>query len=151
MQAVYPAEAPEAVRIARILGLARPDTYNDLGMAKALEKGVPARSVEHVVKRLDPSGVHMKVYDFIPKSTYHRCQQQRKPLSKDLSEQLWQVARVFVEAQRHYGDDREALDFLLRPHPLLDGATPLALAKETSAGADLVLRLLAEAEAGVAV
>ena len=41
--------------------------------------------------------------------------------------------------------------FLERPHPLLDGATPLDMARSCSAGAHAVLNLLRRAEAGVAV
>ena len=73
------------------------------------------------------------------------------PLSKDLSEQLWQVARVFVEAQRYYDDAADALEFMMRPHPLLESRTPFELAKATAVGADLVLQVLAQAQAGVAV
>jgi hypothetical protein len=58
---------------------------------------------------------------------------------------------VFAEVLRLYhGETALVAHFLLRPHPLL-GATAIELAKESLAGADLVLKLLAKAEAGVAV
>ena len=133
------------------MGLAHANTFNELKMIEALRQGVPARSAEVVARHIDPTGAQVTVYDFVPKSTLHRARQTNWRLSKDVSEQLWQVARVYVEARRQYGNDRDALEFLLRRHPLLDGQTPFALAKETVAGADLVLRLLAQAEAGVAV
>lgn len=149
MQADH-ATASEPVRIAEFMGLAHAESFGDLEMVEALRQGVPARSAEVVAKHIDPTGAHVSVYDFVPKSTLHRCRQDNKRLSKAVSEQLWQIARVYVEARRHYGTDRDALEFLLRRHPLLDDQTPFALAKETIAGADLVLRLLARAEAGVA-
>jgi uncharacterized protein (DUF2384 family) len=39
---------------------------------------------------------------------------------------------------------------MMQEHPLLGGRTPIDLAKESIAGADLVLKLLAKADAGVA-
>jgi uncharacterized protein (DUF2384 family) len=52
---------------------------------------------------------------------------------------------------RHYRDEDGAVAFLFRPHTLLDGRRPIDLAKESVAGTALVLNLLAEAEAGVAL
>jgi uncharacterized protein (DUF2384 family) len=40
--------------------------------------------------------------------------------------------------------------FMARKHAMLEGRTPLDVAKETTAGADLVLKILARADAGVA-
>ena len=52
---------------------------------------------------------------------------------------------------RAYRGDRTATDaFLNRPHPLLDGETPLDVARSSSAGADAVLNLILRAEAGMA-
>jgi putative toxin-antitoxin system antitoxin component (TIGR02293 family) len=146
-----PVAASEPVQIARFLGLPRAESFNDLKMVEAIRRGVPARSAEVVAKHIDPTGLHVSVHDFVPKSTLHRARQENKSLSKAISEQLWQVARVYVEARRQYGTDRDALAFLLRRHPLLEDQAPFSLAKETVAGADLVLRLLAQAEAGVAI
>lgn len=143
--------ASEAAQIAEFMGLPHPENFSELSMVEAIRHGVPTRSAEVVAKHIDPTGARISVYDFVPKSTLHRCRQDHRRLSKDVSEQLWQVARVYVEARRQYGSDRDALEFLLRRHPLLDDQTPFALAKETVAGTDVVLRLLAQAEAGVAV
>jgi putative toxin-antitoxin system antitoxin component (TIGR02293 family) len=144
-------EAPEAVQIAEFIGLPRPETFNPMKLADTIKVGMPLAAVKNVVKRVDPLGVVVNVYDFIPKATLNRRAKNRKKLSRDVSEKLWQVARVYVEAQRQYGDDAEARAFLSRPHPLLDNRTPLEVAKETVAGTDMVLRLLSQAEAGVAV
>lgn len=141
----------DPVQIAEFLGLPHAEGFSDLMMVEALRQGVPVRSAEVVAKHIDPTGAHVSVYDFVPKSTLHRCRQDKKRLSKDVSAQLWQVARVYVEARRQYGSERDALEFLLRRHPLLEDQTPFSLAKDTVAGADLVLRVLAQAEAGVAI
>jgi putative toxin-antitoxin system antitoxin component (TIGR02293 family) len=146
-----PAMTSEPVQIAQFMGLRHAEAFDDFTMVEALRMGVPARSAEVVAKHIDPTGIQVNVYDFVPKSTLHRCRQGNKRLSKDISEQLWQIARVYVETRRQFGSDRDTLEFLMRPHPLLDDKTPFSLARETVAGAELVLRLLAQAEAGVAV
>lgn len=144
-------QQPEPVQIARILGLPRWDTFDDLKLVESIRRGVPARSAEHVVRALDPQGAHLKTYDLVPKATLHRRLDDDKPLSTDASETLWQVARVYIEARRQYRDGESALAFLFRAHPLLGGRRPFDVARETTAGSDLVVKILAQAEAGVAV
>jgi putative toxin-antitoxin system antitoxin component (TIGR02293 family) len=141
----------EPVAMAALMGLQKPDTYTSLKLANSIAVGIPVRSVEAVCKHIDPTGQRLSIYDVVAKPTYHRKKQERKPLSKDDSEKLWQIARVYVEAMRHYRDEDDAVGFLFRSHPLLEGRRPIDLAKESAAGAALVLSLLAEAEAGVAL
>ena len=143
--------ATEPVAIATFMGLAKPDTFTSLKLANTVASGIPVRSVEAVCKRIDPTGQRLSIYDVVAKPTYHRKKQERKPLSKDDSEKLWQIARVYLEAMRHYRDGDDAVAFLFRPHALLEGRRPIDLAKESVAGTALVLNLLAEAGAGVAL
>ena len=143
--------SPEPVQIAELLGLPRPGSFDDIKLVDSMRHGFPARSAERVVRSMDPGGARMSAYDLVAKSTLHRAIEADKPLSTDASETLWQVARVFIEARRQYRDTEEALAFLFRPHPLLDGRRPFDLARETAAGADLVLRVLAQAEAGLPI
>ena len=57
-----------------------------------------------------------------------------------------------LEARRLWADDGPAMvRFLNRPHLLLGERTPLDVARESTAGADLVVRIIGEARAGVAV
>lgn len=143
--------ASEPMQIADVLGLPRPSSFDDLKLADNIARGVPVRSVDRVIAFIDPSGLTIKSTHFVPKSTFQRRKADDGLLSPDKSGKLWQVARVFVEARRHYRCDEQARAFLLRAHPLLEGRRPLDLARETAAGADLVLKVLGEAEAGVAV
>ena len=51
-----------------------------------------------------------------------------------------------------WDNDADAADrFLERPHPLLGGRTPAAVARESKAGADRVVLLIGQADAGVAI
>ena len=142
---------PEPIAMAELMGLRQPNTYTDLKLAKRIAVGMPWRSVATVCKHIDPTGRRFTIFDVVTRPTYHRKKQKNEPLSKDDSEKLWQIARVFLEAVRQYGDKNDAVAFLFRSHPLLEQRRPIDVAKETVAGADLVMKLLAEAEAGVAV
>lgn len=140
----------EPVAVAAVLGLTRPESYTDLKLADAIAGGIPARAAEAVARRIDPSGRRLTVYDIIAKATYHRRKQAKKPLSRDDSERLWHLARVYREALRHYREEAGAVAFLFRPHPLLGQRRPIDLARESAAGAALVLKILDSAEAGIA-
>ena len=146
-----PSLETEPAQIAAILGLPKPASFDRLKLIDMIKRGVPAASARHVIEYIDPDGSSINVTDLIAKSTLHRRSETQKPLSTDASETLWQVARVFVEARRLYRDERAALAFLLRGHPLLDGRRPFDLVRETAAGAELVLDVLGQAEAGIAV
>ena len=66
--------------------------------------------------------------------------------------QAGRLARLVDAVARAFrGDVARIDDFLTRPHPLLDGESPLDMATSSSAGADSVLKLVLRAEAGVAV
>ena len=86
-----------------------------------------------------PDGQRFSVSDVVARPTYHRRKQQRKPLSKDDSEKLWQIARVYVEAMRHYHDSDDAAAFLFRPHPLLEKRRHPARYRHRIVGPDAAL------------
>ena len=142
----------EASRIAQFMGLPKWQDMNDLKLVRKVESGLPISTVRRIVHRIDPSELNVSVYDVIPKTTYYRIKDKKKPLSRDQSEKVFALSKVFSETLRHYHDDRESASmFLMRDHPLLGGRSPLSIARESTAGADLVLKLLDRAEASVAV
>lgn len=139
----------EAVRIAKFMGLPHWEGMDDMGLVERVRKGFPARTATVVVERIDPHGRFVRATDIIPKSSLHRRKDQ--PLTKDQSEKVWALSKVFSEILRVYhGDSDQAAHFLVRKHPMLAGRQPIELAIESIAGADLVLKLLAQADAGVA-
>ncbi|MEJ2273300.1 MAG: DUF2384 domain-containing protein [Woeseiaceae bacterium] len=142
----------EASRIARFMGLRKWQDMNDLKLVSKVESGLPVSAVRRIVHRIDPNELSVTVYDVIPKTTYYRIKDKKKPLSREQSEKVFALSKVFSETLRHYHDDQESASmFLMRDHPLLGGRSPLNVARESTAGADLVLKLLDQAEASVAV
>lgn len=141
----------EASIIARFLGLRGWPRMSDVRLVEHVAGGLPVSTVSALVRRLDPQGERLQVEDIIPRASYYRRKAQGKPLSKQQSETVFALSKVFAETLRQYHDDKEsALLFLSRDHPLLGGRSPLEVACESTAGADLVLKLLARAEAGIA-
>jgi putative toxin-antitoxin system antitoxin component (TIGR02293 family) len=142
----------EASRIARFMGLRKWQDMSDLKLVNKVESGLPVSAVRRIVHRIDPHELSVTVYDVIPKTTYYRIKDKKKPLSREHSEKVFALSKVFSETLRHYHDDQESASmFLMRGHPLLGGRSPLDVARESTAGADLVLKLLDQAEASVAV
>ncbi len=150
MSAVETSSISEAGRIARFMGLARWRKMDDLDLVEQIRTGLPAETAATVARRIDPEGRFVRASDIVPKSTLHR--RKDRPLTKDESERVLALSKVFAEALRIYHDDDELVaQFLLRRHPMLGGRAPIELAKESIAGADLVLKLMAKADAGIAV
>lgn len=142
-------EMSEARRIAMFLGLPNWRKIDDIGLVDSVRKGFPAGTARNVAERIDPDGHFVKATDIIPKSTLSR--RKDKPLTKDESEKILALSRVFAETQRIYHCDPKLVAlFLMRGHPMLGGRSPIEFAKESIAGADLVLKLLAKADAGIA-
>jgi putative toxin-antitoxin system antitoxin component (TIGR02293 family) len=128
----------EASRMAWFLGLT---AQTDLELVKRVKRGFPTKSVDTLARRLDPTGKQLRAVDIIPKSTYHRRVKAKQDLTTEESEKLFALAKVFSEIVRLYSNDFErAAEFLGRKHPLLDGRSPLDVARESTAGADLAHR-----------
>jgi putative toxin-antitoxin system antitoxin component (TIGR02293 family) len=143
--------ADEPADMAAFLGLSKPTTYTGIMLADAIKDGVPMHSVERVCKAIDPGGSRFGVRNIMARATYHRRVKDAQPLSRDDSERVWNVARVYIEANRLYRSDDDARAFMFRPHPLLDQRRPIDLASESAVGAELVLDALNAADAGVAI
>ena len=141
----------EASRIAQFIGLPKWQLMDDLGLVALINKGFPVATATTVVKRVDPHGRFLHPTDIIPKSTLHRREKENKHLTKDESEKIFALSKVFSEViATYHGDLAKAGQFLLSKHPMLGGRTPMDLAKESKAGADLVLKIVSMANAGVA-
>ena len=145
-----PADLPasEAARIARLLAIDEPDVLSDVQLARRVSGGLLPRAATALAEVL---GRNRVIGPVVPEATLRRVRKARKPLSRELSERLYEAGRVVDAVGRAYRGDRDAIDtFLNRPHPLLDGETPFDMARSSSAGTEAVLNLIRRAEAGIA-
>ena len=144
--AVLPAS--EAARVARLLAIDGPEVVSDVQLARRVSDGLLPKAAAALAEVLGRGRV---VGPVVPEATLRRVRKAKKPLSRELSERLYELGRVVDAVGRAYRGDREAIDtFLNRPHPLLDGETPFDMARASSAGAEAVLNLIRRAEAGIA-
>lgn len=142
----------DAAQIAQIMGLPSWRKMNSLSLVDQIEEGLPLQAVERVARVMAPDDPHAK-FTLLSRSTWSRLQKRpRGHLTREASERVHGIARVLLAARRLWADDESAMvRFLNRPHLLLGGRTPLDVARESTTGADLVVRIIGEARAGVAV
>lgn len=144
-----PAKLPtsESLRVARLLEIEGPETDSEVQLALRVSRGLRPRSADALAKLL---GKHRVIGPVIPEATLRRARRARRTLSREHSERLYELGRVVDAVSRIYHGDRNAVEaFLGRRHPLLEGVTPLDLARSGSAGAEAVLNLIRRAEAGM--
>ena len=121
----------------------------DLELAKCVAGGLQPSSVFALG---DVIGKRRVIGAMVPEATLRRARKAGKPLSRELSERLYEVGRVVDAVSVVYHGDREGIEaFLNRPHSLLDGESPLDVARSSSAGAVAVLNLVRRIEASVLV
>jgi putative toxin-antitoxin system antitoxin component (TIGR02293 family) len=141
----------DASRIAEFMGLPKWQDMDDLGLVDSIRRGLPVATAKKVAQRVDPGGRFFSPSDIIPRSTLHRREKTKSPFTKDESEKIIALSKVFSAVIAIYhGDLQRSAQFLMSRHAMLGDRTPLELAKESSVGADLVLKILALANAGVA-
>lgn len=141
--------ASEAIRVARLLAIDGPGTLSDVQLARRVSSGFLPQAAAALAQVL---GRNRVVGPIIPEATLRRARKGGKPLSKELSERLYEMGRVVDAVGRAYHGDWDTIEmFLYRPHPLLEGQTPFDMARSSSAGAEAVLNLIDRAEAGVAI
>ncbi len=139
----------EAGRIGMLLGLKAPQQIDDIGLAERVSNGLRVASAESLASLVGRMHV---VGPLIPEATLRRAKKNRKALSREMSERLYEVSRVLDAVSRTYHGDKAAIArFLEKPHRLLGGHTPLEMAQSSSAGTEAVINMLRRAEAGFAV
>ena len=139
----------ESGRIGMLLGLKAKEPIDDVGLADRVAQGLAVSAAEALSAVLGRAAV---VGPVIPEATLRRAKKNRKSLSREMSERLYEVSRVVDAVSRAYHGDEEAITrFLNRPHKLLGGRPPMEMARASSAGAEAVINMLRRAESGFAV
>jgi putative toxin-antitoxin system antitoxin component (TIGR02293 family) len=101
------------------------------GLAKAALKRIVDRALTGRQER------RQLLYAVVPEATYKR----RRVLSPEASERTERLARIVVTAEYVWDDPELARRFLHEPHPMLEGHSPLSVAR-TELGAKRVEGLL---------
>jgi putative toxin-antitoxin system antitoxin component (TIGR02293 family) len=141
----------ESARIAHVLGLSPTKPISNQILARRVAAGLPPRTAKVLARCIDPKGLIVVATDIVPKTTLHNNTKSKRNLSKDHSEVIYVLGKVVAESFRLLRDPEKVLTFLTKPHPMLEGDSPFELAKSSVAGAEVVMNLLANADAGTAV
>jgi putative toxin-antitoxin system antitoxin component (TIGR02293 family) len=143
--------ASEPMRLANLFGLKAEAGRSDLAFADRVAAGLPvmaAYALEPVLRMVSADAL----YSLVSESTLRRARNGRATLTREPSERIYDLARVIdLAAKTFRGDEAAVARFLNRPSPVLEGRTPFDVARSSSAGAELVVKQLREADAGVAV
>jgi putative toxin-antitoxin system antitoxin component (TIGR02293 family) len=118
-------------------------------LRQLVEEGLPKQAVREVTRWVhrEPREQRRLRLAIVPDATFKR---RRERLSTAESEKLERIARVAAAADRVWGNQEDARQFLTSPHPLLGGETPLEAAA-TDIGARQVEDILAAIEYGLPV
>lgn len=130
--------------LSRILGM-RKEPASTLEMALAIQKGLPARSIAAVCKRLslaEPQAAEALGMPLAAVARLRRSPQRR--LTPAVSDRLYRMANLFAIASDILNGEDSAREWLRSPQPGLGNHVPFALvASEASAREveDLLLRI----------
>ena len=113
---------------------------------------VEGRLAPSVIKRLAALGLERSEIDavVIPSRTLQHRRSRREKLTIEESDRVVRLIRALSLAGSVYGGRERALAWLRKPHPRLDGRTPLSLLK-TNTGARIVEELLIQIDEGMFV
>lgn len=116
----------EIYRVAQIMGGTAVLGLNVVSMhdlADTIDVGLPKQALRHTAQRMfsEPREVNELMYKLVPEATYKR----RTRLTPAESERTERLARVIAAAESVWDDRKSAQEWLTRPHPELDGKTPL--------------------------
>jgi putative toxin-antitoxin system antitoxin component (TIGR02293 family) len=113
---------------------------------------VEGRLAPSVIKRLSALGLERSEIDavVIPSRTLQHRRTRREKLTVEESDRVLRVIRVLSLTESIYGNRARALNWLRKPHPSLDGRTPLSLLK-TDTGSRIVEELLIQIDEGMFV
>lgn len=128
------------------LGLQPPTTEGEI------LRIVEGRLAASVVKRLAALGLERAEIDavVIPSRTLQHRRSRREKLTIEESDRVLRVIRVLSLAESVYGTRERALEWLRKPHPRLEGRTPISLLK-TDTGSRIVEELLIQIDEGMFV
>ncbi len=130
--------ATDGNRVSELLGL--PKEVDDQATLRArVKNGLPAASVENIWEVMHS----YPTQKIVSERAYRRAKAEKIALSPVKSRILYDFARAYVVADRIYqGNGALIMRFLEKPNSAFGGASPIALAISSPAGADAVIELL---------
>jgi putative toxin-antitoxin system antitoxin component (TIGR02293 family) len=137
--------------LAALLGVnpRKAQRLSSLELADEVSRGLSVDAVDRVSDKIAPDDPNLR-YRLIPKATLAR--RRRAPgrrLSRDESDRVARLARIWESAMDVWKSEPAAQRFLANPHPLLAGRIPREFAIESELGAREVENLLGRIKFGI--
>jgi putative toxin-antitoxin system antitoxin component (TIGR02293 family) len=120
---------------------------SEADLARVVARRIPLRALTHFT-RSGFSEQEVAEYVIPPRTRRHR-KVRREPLTVDESDRLVRLMRVQVMAEDVFADADKANRWLRQPLGILDGRSPLEVAR-TDSGARLIEQILAKIDWGAA-
>jgi putative toxin-antitoxin system antitoxin component (TIGR02293 family) len=139
-----------AADIARWLGgkkLLKSEIRSDFDFVRLVQEGLPTAVLEALVKRGELTPQEVEKY-IIPRRTLAHRKRRHQPLSREESDKLARVARIFAVALDTFQDRHKASSWMRRSNRELQGAAPVELL-DTDSGARVVEQILEQIAHGV--
>lgn len=137
--------------VVELLGLegGKKQGYSRLWLARQVAEGLPITAVDRIASTLFEGQMRL-LGMIVSDATIKRRRRDNKPLSRETSERVERVARVWIMARDVFGGDDKARRFMFAPHMLLDGEFPVEVAALNDVGADAVECVLGRLKYGSA-
>lgn len=138
--------SPAHAAIGEWLGLRPPTSESEI------LRIVEGRLATSAIKRLADLGLERAEIDaaVIPSRTLQHRRSRRERLTVEESDRVLRLIRVLSLAESVYGGRERAFAWIRRPHPRLDGRTPVSLLR-TDTGSRIVEELLTQTDEGMFV
>ena len=120
-----------------------------IGLAAAVERGLPVTAIEQVARSIAPSDINGFLFRMVPKATLNRRRADSR-LSPEEGDKVTRLASVWARAVEVWKSDEAAREFLFRPHAMLEGRRPVDVVMATELGRPLVEAILGGLEHGTA-
>jgi putative toxin-antitoxin system antitoxin component (TIGR02293 family) len=136
--------------VAKWLGgkkLLKSEIRSDFDLVRLVQDGLPTAVLEALVKRGDLTPQEVEKF-IIPRRTLAHRKRRHQPLSREESDKLARVARIFAIAYDTFQDREKASTWLRRPNRELHGSAPVELL-HTDSGARVVEQTLERIAHGV--
>lgn len=120
-----------------------------IGLAAAVEQGLPVTAIERVARFIAPSDINGFLFRMVPKATLNRRRADSR-LSPEEGDKVTRLASVWALAVDVWKSDEAAREFLFRPHAMLEGRRPVDVVMATELGRPLVEAILGGLRHGTA-
>jgi putative toxin-antitoxin system antitoxin component (TIGR02293 family) len=133
--------------IAAVLGLTN-KSATEMDLVNIIRGGIKPKALDNLAEELHVKDSYLFKYLHMSYRTLLRYKKNKKKLPQDISDQLVQIARVYIQAIEVLEEREKAAEWIKRKNRALGNNAPIEL-MDTSAGINMVLDVLGRIEHGV--